>query len=180
MSHSTTDKGNDRIARLRQAVLDFKPGICSERALIWTAYHKKKENRRKSQYVQIAESLRDVLLQKSITIYPQELIVGNFSSKRVGGSIYPELHGIPVLMDIFKFSKRKTNPLQISRGEIWQLLKIVPHWLFSFLAFKAHKSVIKTFSMIVHQLKGFFYTINESGGIAHLAPDYEKLITKRH
>ena len=115
--------GQNRIQRLRQEVLTAKPGVCAERALIWTSYFKNKENREKSIYIQMAEALREVLLQKSIKIYPDELIVGNFSSKRVGGSIYPELHGIVVMQDIFKFSKRETNPLEISKSEIWKLLK---------------------------------------------------------
>ncbi len=124
----------------------------------------------------MAEALGEVLLKKTIKIYPDELIIGNFSSKRVGGSIFPELHGIPVLMDIFKFSKRETNPLQISNGEIRKLLGIVPFWAFRFLAFKAHKSLFKRIALILHQLKGYYYIINESAGISHIAPDYEKLI----
>ena len=169
--------GQDRIQRLRQEVQTAKPGVCAERALIWTSYFKNKENREKSIYIQMAEALREVLLQKSIKIYPDELIVGNFSSKRVGGSIYPELHGIVVMQDIFKFSKRETNPLEISKSEIWKLLKIVPFWLFRFMAFRAHESKLETLAFIIDQLKGYYYIINESGGIAHLAPDYEKLIS---
>ncbi|MBU0995142.1 MAG: formate acetyltransferase [Proteobacteria bacterium] len=170
-------KAQNRVMRLKQAVQDAKPGICTERAVIWTAYHKDGTNRRKPVCVQMAEALRNVLLQKTIAIYPDELIVGNFSSKRVGGSIFPELHGVPVLMDIFKFSKRKTNPLQVSGREIATLLKIVPFWMFRFLALKAYKNPLKKIALALHQLKGHFYVINESGGISHIAPDYETLIT---
>ncbi len=165
-----------RIARLKKAVQNARPGICPERALIWTEYHKKSGNKRKSPHIQMAEALRDVLRKKTISIYPDELIVGNFSSKRVGGALFPELHGVPVMMDIFKFSKRETNPLEISRQEIFSLLKTVPFWLFRFLAFKAYRSPIKKAQLIVSQLTGFFYIINESAGISHIAPDYEKLI----
>ncbi|MFQ5770815.1 MAG: pyruvate formate lyase family protein, partial [bacterium] len=100
----------DRIQNLKSAVQNSKPGICIERAIIWTAYFKNRKNRKKPPVIQIAEALREVLLKKSIKIYPDELIVGNFSCKRVGGSIYPELHGIPVLEDLFRFSSRETNP----------------------------------------------------------------------
>lgn len=124
----------------------------------------------------MAEALRDLLLKKSIKIYPDELIVGNFSSKRVGGSIYPELHGVVVLQDIFRFSKRETNPLEVSKQEIWQLLKVIPFWLFRFLGFKGHKSKIEALRFIVNQLNARYYLINESAGVAHLAPDYEKLV----
>lgn len=165
-----------RIERLKKAVQEAKPGVCTERACLWTVYHRRRGNRSKPPFIQMAEALRSVLREKTVTIYPDERIVGNFSSKRVGGSIYPELHGIPVLLDIFFFSRRKTNPLQISGKEIWKLLTIVPFWAFRFMALKAYASPAKTLRLVVHQLRGHFYIINESGGISHIAPDYEKLI----
>ena len=58
-----------RIDRLKKAVQEFRPGVCTERAMIWTDYFRKKENRSKSIYIQIAEALRDVLLKKTIRIY---------------------------------------------------------------------------------------------------------------
>ena len=166
----------NRIERLKDAVQNAPPGICTDRALLWTSYYKNPNNRKKPAAIQMAEALREVLLKKKITIYPNELIVGNFSSKRVGGSLFPELHGIPVMMDIFKFSKRETNPLQLSGKEIWSLLKIVPFWMLRFMALKAYRSPIKKVRFLLLQLKGYFYIINESGGISHIAPDYEKLI----
>jgi hypothetical protein len=176
MTKEEVDSSPDRIERLKQAVQTSRPGVCIERALIWTHYFKNKEHRKKDIHIQMAEALRDVLLKKCTKIYPDELIVGNFSSKRVGGSIYPELHGVVVMQDIFKFSSRKTNPLEISNQERWQLLKIIPFWLFRFLGFNAHASKIETFRFILDQLKGYYYFINESGGVAHVAPDYKKLI----
>jgi hypothetical protein len=168
----------ERIQRLKRAVQAAVPGICPERAVIWTRYHRKAENRLKSPHVQMAESLSRVLAEKSIRIWPDEIIVGNFSSKRVGGSLFPELHGLPVMLDIFKFSSRKTNPLQVSGREIHSLLKTVPFWLFRFLAIRTGLPLKKKIRFILNQLQGHYYIINEAGGISHIAPDYEKLITR--
>ena len=167
---------DERIDRLKKAVMSSKPDICPERALIWTDYFRSRKNRKKSPYISIAEALSEVLRRKSIMIHDDELIVGNFSSKRVGGSIFPELHGIPVLLDLFTFEKRKTNPLEINPKDKWSLLKIIPFWLFKFLAMKAYKSPLKTISLIMDQMKGHYYLINEAGGISHFTPDYESLI----
>ncbi|MFQ5420552.1 MAG: pyruvate formate lyase family protein, partial [Anaerolineae bacterium] len=145
-------------------------------AVIWTRYHQNAKNRKKPTLIQMAEALREVLLNKSIRIYPDELIVGNFSCKRVGGSLFPELHGLMMMEDIFKFPRRKVNPLQISRSETWQLLRIVPFWMLRFLGFHVYRSLFKKIRFMTDQMRGHFYIINESGGIAHLAPDYEKLI----
>jgi formate C-acetyltransferase len=166
----------DRIGKLKQEVQAVRPGVCAERALIWTEYFRDRKNRKKNIQIQMAEALRDVLMHKRVRIYPDELIVGNFSSKRVGGSIYPELHGVVVMQDLFRFSKRENNPLDISMKEIWQLLKIIPFWVFRFLGFKAHRSPWAKYGFIADQLNARYYFINESGGIAHLAPDYGKLI----
>ena len=175
----TEDKAFDkeRVVRLKQAVQSASPSVCAERALIWTDYHRKAANRRKSPHIQMAEALSDVLLKKTIAIFPDELIVGNYTSKRVGGSIYPELHGVPVMLDLFRFSRRKTNPLAVSAKDLRRLLGIIPFWSLRFMPLKAHASLWRKVRFVADQLKAHVYLINESGGIAHLAPDYEKLIT---
>lgn len=179
MRLSTTDDQNanlERIERLKAAVQQSPPGVCTERAVLWTRYHRDPANRRKPAAIQMAEALQEVLARKSIAIYPHELIVGNFTSKRVGGSLYPELHGLPVLEDLFKFPTRQTNPLQITRREQWALLKIVPFWARRWLGYRTYPTLGRRLRFIRHQLRGQYYLINESGGIAHLAPDYEKLV----
>jgi formate C-acetyltransferase len=166
----------DRISSLKKAVQDFKPAVCTERALIWTGYFKNPENRDKPVCIQIAEAFREVMLRKTVHIYPGELIVGNFTSRRVGGQILPELLGVPVMEDIFRLKRRKTNPLEISARETWQLLRILPFWAFRFLAVRAHRSPVKKIRKLVSQLKSSYYVMNEAGGIAHTIPDHEKLI----
>jgi hypothetical protein len=71
----------DRILSLKKEEQDFKPGICTQRAVIWTEYFKNHENRSKPVCIQIAEAFREVLLRKTIQIYPGELIVGQPSSE---------------------------------------------------------------------------------------------------
>jgi pyruvate formate-lyase/glycerol dehydratase family glycyl radical enzyme len=165
-----------RIDMLKEAVQHAKPSVCTERAMIWTRYFKAGGNRKKSPYIRIAEALAEVLKTKSIRIYPAELIVGNYSSKRVGGAIYPELHGVPVIAEAHLFAKRKTNPLELSNAEFGQLLSIVPFWLPRFLAMKLDTGFVKKLALIADQLTAKYYLINELGGVAHIAPDYAKLI----
>ena len=165
-----------RLLRLKKAVQEFKPGICTERALIWTRYFKDSKNKNKPACIRIAEAFQNVLLEKTVRIYPDELIVGNFTSKRVGGEILPELLGVPVMEDIFKFSRRKTSPLQISAKETLQLLSILPFWMFRFLAMRAYSSPVAKIRNMISQLRSTFYVINETGGIAHTIPDHEKLL----
>ncbi|MCP4690898.1 MAG: formate acetyltransferase, partial [Desulfobacterales bacterium] len=166
----------DRIARLKRSVREFKPGLCTERAVLWTRYFKRSKNRENPMCIRIAEALDEVLMKKTIRIYPDELIVGNFTSKRVGGQIQPELIGTAVMEDIFKFPRRKTSPLQISARETARLLGILPYWLPRFLGIRIYDSPAKNIYKFLKQMKSRFYVINETGGIAHTAPDYERLI----
>jgi len=166
-----------RIGKLKKEVQNAQPSVCIERAISYTRYFKKRANRKKNVHIQMAEALDSFLQQKSIEIFPGELLIGNFSSKRVGGSIYPELHGLPVMEDLFKFDSRPVNPLQISTPEKLKLLGIVPFWKSRFLGYLAYQSHAEKLKFISHQLKNQFYFLNEVGGIAHLAPDYKKLIT---
>lgn len=167
-----------RVTHLRDEVLSAEYSICTERATIYTEYFKKSQNLEKAIDIQMAEVLSNLLREKSIEIYSEELIVGNFSSKRVGGSIYPELHGFAMMLDLFKFSTRKVNPLKISWKEQMKLLKTLPFWFNRFLIMKAFPRIKDKIRFLLSQLSAKEYVINESGGIAHFAPDYEKLISQ--
>jgi pyruvate formate-lyase/glycerol dehydratase family glycyl radical enzyme len=169
-------KSIKRLQKLKQEVEAAPPSICAERALLITEYFKKKENRSKPLIIQKAEALAHVLKNKSVKIYPGELIVGSTTSKRKAGPIYPELHGVPVLEDLFSFKNRNLNPLEISDKEKRALLlEVVPFWLTKFMAYKALPAT-RILSFVVDQLKPKFYLINETAGIGHLVPDYETLI----
>lgn len=170
------DLFNSRVKDLRKAVQNANPSICLERAMLVTEYFKNRSNREKPMVIQKAQALAHVLKNKSATIYDRELLVGCFSSKRVGGSILPELHGISITEDLLSFSKRKVNPLHIDRSDIWKLsTQILPFWSTRFLAMKAFPTA-KALSFVADQLKGKRYVINETGGISHFVPDYSTLL----
>ena len=165
----------DRVTCLKEAVQKAAPGICPERALLWTEYFKDKANGHKHVYVQMAEALAYVQNTRSIAIHPGELIVGNYTSRRVGGLLFPELHGMVVMQDLFKFPKREVNPLEISRQDQVRLISIGPFWATRMLAVRTCDSWLDTFSLVLNQLMGHYYIINEAAGISHIAPDYETL-----
>lgn len=171
-----TAGGNDRINRLKRHVQEYERGICTERALLWTEYFKDRNNRKKPVTVQMAEALRHVLLNKSVNIYPDELIVGNYTSLRVGGIIYPELHGVPVLLEIFSYSRRTVNPLRISLKDQIKLARILPFWLNRFIVTKAFPNIFDRIRFSWEQLRAKDYYIYEVSGISHLTPDHAKLI----
>ncbi|MCC6766260.1 MAG: formate acetyltransferase [Deltaproteobacteria bacterium] len=165
-----------RIARLKDAVQQAAPAVCPERALLWTEYFADRGNRAKPRAIQAAEALAHVLAKKQVRIHPDELVVGNFSSKRVGGAIYPELHGVAMLREIATFPHRRVNPLAVSRDEIAALQRIMPFWAPRMLGFRVYRSPWNKASFLREQLAPRHYVLNELAGIAHVVPDYAKLI----
>ncbi len=164
--------------RLKDVVMSYPPSICAERALLVTEYFKNKENRKKPVVIQKAEALAYILDKKSVKIYDDELIVGSTTSKRVAGPIYPELHGLAVMEDIFKFDDRNLNPLKIERSEKKALIKdVAPFWLTRFLGYKA-MSGMDLVKFVADQLTPKFYLINETGGVGHLIPDHELILNR--
>ena len=170
---------SERVWRLRTAVQEERPKVCAERALLWTSYFRNGlGNGGRPLVVQQAEALRHVLRNKVAQIYPDELLVGCFSSKRVGGSVLPELHGVTMMEDLLRFDRRELNPLGIERADKLALLtKVIPYWSTRFLALKAF-SVPRALTFAAEQLRLEKYVINEAGGISHFVPDYERLLTQ--
>ena len=72
---------SDRIEILKNSVNNAIRAICPERAILWTEYYKNKLNRNKPVEIQAAEAMCYVLQNKSIEIYPDELVVGNYTSQ---------------------------------------------------------------------------------------------------
>jgi len=172
----TNGKFTDRVWRLREAVQTATPSVCVERAEIVTRYFRDPRNRRKPAAVQKAEALRAMLLQRTLAIHDDELLVGNYSSYRVGGAIFPELHGVSQCEDLLAFDRRELNPLHLDPADRRALaLKVMPFWSRRFLAAKAFPTV-RALRFVRDQLKGDRYLINETGGISHLVPDYTKLL----
>ncbi|MCC6850622.1 MAG: formate acetyltransferase [Deltaproteobacteria bacterium] len=167
---------SSRIARLKDAVQQAAPAVCPERALLWTEYFANRANRAKPRAIQAAEALALVLARKRVRIHPDELVVGNFSSKRVGGAIYPELHGVAMLREIATFPHRRVNPLAVARDEIAALQRIVPFWAPRMLGFRVYRSPWSKATFLREQLAPRHYILNELAGIAHIVPDYANLI----
>ncbi|HJN74790.1 MAG TPA: pyruvate formate lyase family protein [Myxococcota bacterium] len=89
----------ERVLALHRQVLETSHALCAERALLVTRYHRQRDNRRQPAVLRSAGALAYVLRGKAVRIYPQELLVGNFTSHRVGGGLFSELHGVAVLED---------------------------------------------------------------------------------
>lgn len=167
-----------RFARIKEELLSSPMHLCPERAYLVTEYFKKFDDKAEPMVIRKAKAMRHLLRNKSIRIFPDELIVGNVGSQRKSALIQPELAGVFMGEELLWIDRRKTNPFQISWSDRLKLLfRVFPYWLtrnMTFRAFSPH--FVKLSRYVVEQLNATYYLINEAGGIGHFLPNYEKML----
>ncbi|MHB8878106.1 MAG: pyruvate formate lyase family protein, partial [Myxococcaceae bacterium] len=117
---------SERTEALRAALLAEKYSICLERPELLAAFAGSKEGRAaraEHPLVRRALSLSHVLSHRKPRVYPDELIIGNLTSKRVAANYYPEGGSLNVLEDLFRLEKRAV-PLSLTLSEKWRLARI--------------------------------------------------------
>ncbi|MGB4617845.1 MAG: pyruvate formate lyase family protein, partial [Dethiobacteria bacterium] len=129
----------DRVKMIHKTIRETQPGVCIEDSVLKTEYYRKhafkrpywKRAYKKPTPIHRAESLAYVLRNKTIKVYPGELLVGNFTSKRVGGRVWTEYLGFLGVAQVLGANKRTPVPFQCSTKEaLTYLFKVFPYWLF--------------------------------------------------
>ena len=163
----------ERFKRIKRDLLSTPVYLCPERALLVTQYYRKHDDRSLPVSVRKARALRYILSNKSVHIYPDELIVGNMGSKRISAITQPELAGLFMSEDLLWIERRKTNPLRISWPDrIRFISKVLPYWLTRNMNIRAFKDRRHLLRYVREQLSPTYYLINEAGGIGHFLPNY--------
>ncbi len=165
-----------RLARLHNELLTSKKAICVERARYLTEYMKGPHVWFEPAVVRRANAVSHILKKMSVRIYPDELLVGNLTSKRVGAIIYPEFLGLLIWPELGNLADRGGNSLHITQAEREELEKdIFPFWPDKVLADYADDFTSPPMPVSLLGKFGFFL-LTEAGGISHTAPDFEKLL----
>lgn len=163
---------SERVRALHAVVLAEPPALCIERALLVTRHAREHAGDGAPTVVHKARALAHIFHHKSARIYPGELLVGCFTSHRVGGGIFPELHGLAVLEDLLVIGRREVNPLRLSWADRFRLVaEVVPFWATRNLPVRTFSNPLKTLAFLREQLDPTLYFINEAGGISHFVPD---------
>lgn len=170
----------ERFERIRNALLSQGVRLCTERARLVTDFFKKHDNPDEPMVIRKARALRYVLQNKSVKIFPDELIVGNIGSHRKSTILQPELAGAVMSEEILWMDRRKTNPYTVPwRDKLTLLVKVLPYWLTRNMVTRAFGWYNPRLALyVVDQLDATYYLINESGGIGHFLPGYDRILTR--
>ena len=164
----------DRMAEFREEVLDEKPYIDAERAVLATKAYK--ENQNLPRVMVRAEMLKKILEEMSIYIEKNTLIVGNQATKNKNAPIVPEYTLEFVMNELDLFEKRDGDVFYITEETKEQLREIAPFWDNNNL--RARGEALLPDEVSVFMETGVFGMEGKlNAGDAHLAVNYERLLS---
>ncbi|HHW3305456.1 TPA: glycyl radical protein [Streptococcus agalactiae] len=163
----------ERMYSYRDKVLDKKPFIDAERAILVTeAYQKHQE---KPNVLKRAYMLQNILEKMTIYIDDETMIVGNQASSDKDAPIFPEYTLEFVVNELDLFEKRDGDVFYITEETKEQIRNIAPFWENNNL--RARAGVMLPEEVQVYMETGFFGMEGKmNSGDAHLAVNYQKLL----
>jgi len=163
----------DRMKAFREEVLDEKPYIDAQRAVLATQVYR--ENQNQPRVMVRALMLQKILENMSIYIEDKTLIVGNQATKNKNAPIFPEYTMEFVLNELDLFEKRDGDVFYITEETKQQLRDIAPFWENNNL--RARGEALLPEEVSVFMETGVFGMEGKlNAGDAHLAVNYEKIL----
>ena len=165
----------DRMATFREEVLDEKPYIDAERAVLATQAYK--ENQNQPRVMVRALMLQKILENMSIYIEDKSLIAGNQATKNKNAPIFPEYTMEFVMNELDLFEKRDGDVFYITEETKQQLRDIAPFWENNNL--RARGEALLPDEVSVFMETGIFGMEGKlNAGDAHLAVNYERILAE--
>ncbi len=165
----------DRMAAFREEVLDEKPYIDAERAVLATQAYK--ENQNQPRVMVRALMLQKILENMSIYIEDKSLIAGNQATKNKNAPIFPEYTMEFVMNELDLFEKRDGDVFYITEETKQQLRDIAPFWENNNL--RARGEALLPDEVSVFMETGIFGMEGKlNAGDAHLAVNYERILAE--
>ena len=162
-----------RMNEFREEVLDEKPYIDAERAILATEAYK--ENLNQPRVMVRAKMLEKILNHMSIYIEDKSLLAGNQATKNRNAPIFPEYTMEFVLNELDQFEKRDGDVFYITEKTKEQLRDIAPFWQNNNL--RARGEALLPEEVSVFMETGVFGMEGKlNAGDAHLAVNYERIL----
>ncbi|MEW5956297.1 MAG: glycyl radical protein [Chloroflexota bacterium] len=117
----------ERVYRLREQLLQTTPSLCAERGLLITEAYE--QHQADPPVLRRARALAHILANMTITIGPDELIVGNQASAPRAAPLFPEYLVDFLTDEIDEFPRRRADVFEVSPAVKAHILQtIVPAW----------------------------------------------------
>lgn len=164
----------DRMKAFREEVLDEKPYIDAERAVLATEAYKEYQNQ--PRVMVRALMLKRILEGMTIYIEDKSLIAGNQATKNSNAPVFPEYTMEFIMNELDLFEKRDGDVFYITEETKQQLRSIAPFWENNNL--RARGEALLPDEVSVFMETGVFGMEGKlNAGDAHLAVNYERVLS---
>ena len=163
----------DRMRRYRDSVLDKKPYVDAERALLCTEVYR--ANRHLPPVLKRALMLKNILEKMTVYIEDESLLAGNQASANRNAPVFPEYTMGFIIDELDLFEKRDGDVFYITEETKAALREIAPFWENNCL--RARGGVLLPDEVSVYMETGLFGMEGKlNAGDAHLAVDYPEVL----
>ena len=164
-----------RMKAFREEVLEEKPFIDAQRAVLATQSYR--ENQNQPPVMKRALMLANILDNMSIYIEDKSLLAGNQATKNRNAPIFPEYTMKFVLEELDKFEKRDGDVFYITEETKTALRELAPFWENNNL--RARGEALLPEEVSVFMETGVFGMEGKlNAGDAHLAVNYERILAE--
>ncbi len=165
----------ERMQAFREEVLDEKPYVDAERAILATEAYKKSLNQ--PRVMVRALMLKNILEKMTIYLEDKSLIAGNQATKNRNAPVFPEYTLEFVLNELELFEKRDGDVFYITEETKEQIRELAPFWENNNL--RARGEALLPEEVSVFMETGVFGMEGKlNAGDAHLAVNYERLLAE--
>ncbi len=167
----------ERISRIRSELLSTPYSICLERPKLFDRFARSPEGkaaRKEHPLVRRAQALAYVFSQRRPRVYPDELIVGNMTSKRIASNYYQEGGSVNIVEDVWRL-KHRAIPLHLSLAEKAYLVSVAARKGVTSVGGRAMLRPGRVSHFIdIFRAKRHFVT--EEAGVGHQVGDYRMVV----
>ena len=164
-----------RMHDFREELLDAKPSVCVDRAVITTDTYR--DNMDQPMVLRRALMLKNVLEGMRIFIEPQTLLAGNQASSNRSAPVFPEYAMDWVVAELDEFDKRDGDRFYITEENKQKLREIAPFWKHNTVKERG-LAAMPASSKLYYDLGIIKAEGNITSGDAHVAVKYGYLMEK--
>ncbi|WP_125142469.1 glycyl radical protein [Clostridium transplantifaecale] len=179
-------KATDRVKRLRQRFMTYKPNVDIERALIYTRVFKESDTvKDEPRIIALAKAYSIFLNERSIYIEEDQLLAGSFGRKPRAFPIYPETLGDSLIGEYRKLTTREIDRFEYSEEDRLVLEEKLHKWhgtgmysyVFGDMPMYAKKLFLRDPENTVSGGTNIFsLDVPLNGPAGHITPDYQTVM----
>ncbi|NCA67010.1 MAG: radical SAM protein, partial [Clostridia bacterium] len=171
-----TTQFTDRVINIQQDIRKAGRALCIEVGKLKTQFYRK-NGFKEPTHIHRAKRLKYVLENKTVAVYPQELLVGNFTSKRCAGQVWEEQYGVLDISFLYKLNRQKPVAFQCSAKERWHFYtRIFPFWMKKSLLGRVNSKLKDFIAMLGRSSEMIAGFNNNMAAIAHFIPNYDRIL----